>query len=217
MRSVPIPKGVSMVRASIWLDSPASRGTAFERRCDPLGLYLSEQLSHPPDAGVGFRRRLQLVRDFDATAIEITGAPYDPMRIYLDDLVMEPVDPNGLRSQTGSGLWSNNSLRPSNFTSPTSPLLLFLAASPMQRARGECRAFSRRVVAGVEPRPCCSWRSGTPLKAVELDGSCQSPLPDRSIRFAAQLIEFDVANNVLRLSNVIHSQDVLTRGTDPDP
>jgi hypothetical protein len=198
--SVPIPKGVSMVRASIWLDSPDLTGNGIRAKVNPLGLYLSNSSVIPPILESAFVD----VSSWSGTSmplrIEITGAPYDSMRIYLDDLVMEPVDPNGLRLRH-SGLWSNNSLRPSNFTSPTSPLLLFLAASPMQQPWR---------MPGVQG----AWWLDSATTLLLASGSAQgmswiqlpAPFPPRSIRFAAQLIEFDVANNVLRLSNPVHSR-----------
>jgi hypothetical protein len=197
---VPIPKGVSMVRASIWLDSPSLTGNGVRAKVHPLGLYLSNSSVIPPMLESAFVDVSSWSGISMPLRIEITGAPYEPMRIYLDDLVMEPVDPNGLHLRY-SGIWSNNSLRPGNFTSPTSPVLLFLAASPMQQP---WRLPGVQGAWWLDPTSTLLFASSTAQASSRIRLPPFSPV--RSIPFAAQLIELDVATNTLRLSNPVHSR-----------
>jgi hypothetical protein len=200
--SVPVPVGVTMARVGMWVGA-AQRSPSNEVRVrvKPFGLSYKTGSIYMPILDSRIFDVSQWAGGSMPVEIEIEASPWYPHEIYLDDLAVEPVSQaQPWLIYAGSGGF--NSLKPLNLSRPDAPRLIFLSVAPM--------ASPWRVPGFVgewwlEPSALLLLvATSTPLSQFGSYG-VPSPLPDQ-IRFAAQLIEFDVANNALRLSNVIRSR-----------
>jgi hypothetical protein len=199
--SVPIPSGVTYAYTSMWVGGmQQSSSNVAQVRVSALGLQYRTGGIYLPLLEASVINVSSWAGGKMPVRIELEASDYYSRDFLLDELVVEPISKTRPWIRyTGSGNF--NFLYPHNLSSPNSPMLLFLSPyvtpTPLR-------------VPGVLGQwwldPGAMFLFATQVSSPWTGFRVPMPMTPGSFRFAAQLIELDVATNTLRLSNVIHSR-----------